>query len=104
MMLAEQHRLAYDDTVSTFLRGFEPGVGAVTIRQLLTHTSGIPDYPDLNVDHPGVTNGQILTALQKVQRLAFVPGAQVPVLQRRLRTSESHYRESFRPAIVAVSR
>jgi len=74
MMLAEQHRLTYDDPLSRFLPGFAGALGVVTIRHLLTHTSGIPDYPELNVDHPGVTNREILAALQKVQRLAFPPG------------------------------
>ena len=74
MMLAEQHRLTYDDPLSKFLPGFADAVGVVTIRHLLTHTSGIPDYPELNVDRPGVTNADILTALQKVRRPAFPPG------------------------------
>jgi CubicO group peptidase (beta-lactamase class C family) len=74
MMLAEQHRLTYDDPLSKFLPGFADPVGAATIRHLLTHTSGIPDYPELNVDRPGVTNADILAALQKVQRPAFAPG------------------------------
>ena len=68
MMLGEQRRLTYDDPLSKFLTGFANPVGAVTIRQLLTHTSGIPDYPELNVDRPGVTNAEILTALQKIQK------------------------------------
>jgi len=74
MMLVEQQRLAYDDPLSKFLPGFANAVGLVTIRQLLTHTSGIPDYPDLNVDHPGVTNDEILTALRKVPAPSFPPG------------------------------
>lgn len=74
MMLAEQHRLTYDDSLSTFLPVFADAVGVVTIRHLLTHTSGIPDYPELNVDHPGVTNGEILAALQKVPMPLFRPG------------------------------
>ena len=74
MMLAEQSRLAYEDPLSRFLPGFSDAVGVVTIRHLLTHTSGIPDYPDLNADRPGVTNAEILAALQKVQRPLFMPG------------------------------
>jgi CubicO group peptidase (beta-lactamase class C family) len=74
MMLAEQRRLTYDDPLSKFLPGFTDAVGVATIRHLLTHTSGIPDYPELNVDRPGVTNADILAASQKVQRPAFPPG------------------------------
>src|SRR5262245_43544393 len=74
MMLADQSRLTFDEPLATFLPGFSDAIGVVTIRHLLTHTSGIPDYPDLNVDHPGVTNAEILAALQKVQKPAFPPG------------------------------
>jgi CubicO group peptidase (beta-lactamase class C family) len=74
MMLADRHRLTYDDPMSKFLPGFADAVGLVTIRHLLTHTSGIPDYPELNVDRPGVTNADILAAYQKVQRPTFPPG------------------------------
>jgi N-acyl-D-amino-acid deacylase len=74
MMLAEQSRLTYDDPLAMFLPGFSDAVGTVKIRHLLTHTSGIPDYPDLNADHPGVTNAEILAALQKVWQPAFPPG------------------------------
>ena len=56
MMLAEQRRLTYDAPLSRFLPGFSKSVGAVTLRHLLTHTSGIPDYPTLDVDRPGVRN------------------------------------------------
>lgn len=74
MMLADQNRLTYDQPLSEFLPGFTDAVGRVTIRHLLTHTSGIPDYPDLNVDHPGVSNDEILAALRKVPAPTFAPG------------------------------
>jgi len=74
MMLARPGRLAYDDPLSKYLPGFTDAVGAVTLRHLLSHTSGIPDYPQLNVDHPGVTNAEILAALRKLVRPSFPPG------------------------------
>jgi CubicO group peptidase (beta-lactamase class C family) len=74
MMLADQSRLAYDNPLSTFLPGFSGAVGAATIRHLLTHTSGIPDYDGSQIDRPGVTNAEILATLQKVQRPLFPPG------------------------------
>jgi CubicO group peptidase (beta-lactamase class C family) len=74
MMLAEQRRLTYDAPLSKFLPGFSKSVGAVTLHHLLTHTSGIPDYPTLDVDRPGVRNAQILAALQRVPNPSFRPG------------------------------
>jgi CubicO group peptidase (beta-lactamase class C family) len=74
MMLGQQRRLAYDDPLSKYLPGFTEPVGAVTLRHLLTHTSGIPDYPQLDVDHPGVTNTQILDAIRKLTALSFPAG------------------------------
>jgi CubicO group peptidase (beta-lactamase class C family) len=74
MMLAEKRELNYDDTLGRFLPGFTDAVGNVTLRHLLAHTSGIPDYPDLNADRPGVTNAEIVEAIRKVQAPAFPPG------------------------------
>ena len=74
MMLAEQRLLTYDAPLSRFLPGFSKSIGAVTLRHLLTHTSGIPDYPTLGVDRPGVRNADILAALQQVRSPSFRPG------------------------------
>lgn len=74
MMLAQEGLLSYDDTLSKYVPGFTASVGAVTLRHLLTHTSGIPDYPQLNVDHPGVVNAEILAALRGVPEPSFRPG------------------------------
>jgi CubicO group peptidase (beta-lactamase class C family) len=74
MMLAEQHRLDYDDRIGKYIPGLTEAISALTIRQLLTHTSGIPDYPTLNVEHPGVTSAEVLGALKKVPKPLFPPG------------------------------
>ncbi|HEX6890360.1 MAG TPA: serine hydrolase domain-containing protein [Chryseolinea sp.] len=42
MMLKEEGRLEYDDSLSSYIPGL-PYKG-ITIRHLLTHTSGLPDY------------------------------------------------------------
>ena len=44
MMLKERGKLNYDDSVSKYL---EIPYKGITIRQLLTHTSGLPDYQDI---------------------------------------------------------
>ncbi len=104
MMLADRHRLTYDDPMSKFLPGFTDAVGLVTIRQLLTHTSGIPDYPELNVDHPGVTNGDILAAFTEGADAGVPPGAEVPILQRRLRALGLRRRAHLGPTAATVPR
>jgi CubicO group peptidase (beta-lactamase class C family) len=43
MTLVDQGRLALDDPVARFLPNFGGGSGTVTIRSLLSHTSGLPD-------------------------------------------------------------
>lgn len=47
MQLAEQKRLALDDSVGRFLPDLPPAWRRVRIRQLLNHTSGVPDHPVL---------------------------------------------------------
>src|SRR6186713_394615 len=44
MMLKEKGKLNYDDSVSKYLQIPYKGI---TIRHLLTHTSGLPDYQDI---------------------------------------------------------
>jgi CubicO group peptidase (beta-lactamase class C family) len=44
MLLANQHRLAYRDRLARYLPAFSARYGGVTVRDLLGHTSGIPDY------------------------------------------------------------
>ncbi|HJS55640.1 MAG TPA: serine hydrolase domain-containing protein [Chitinophagaceae bacterium] len=44
MMLKEKAKLNYDDSVSKYL---EIPYKGITIRHLLTHTSGLPDYQDI---------------------------------------------------------
>jgi len=81
MQLVEQGKLRLDQTLSTLLPGIrwrDPRAGQVTVRQLLTHTSGIPGY----TSEPGFaavqgrpqTQQQIL-ALIVDQPLKFTPGS-----------------------------
>ena len=63
MMLAEQKKLDYDDPVAKYLPEVSRYGAGITIRHLLTHTSGIPDVGDLGIDHPGLTNAEVLKTL-----------------------------------------
>lgn len=47
MMLVEEDRLSLDDPVEKYLHDLPGEWFGVTIRQLLTHTSGIPDYEEI---------------------------------------------------------
>lgn len=44
MKLVEEGKIALDDKLSKYVEGTPPAWRDVTIRRLLTHTSGIPDY------------------------------------------------------------
>lgn len=50
MLLAADGALRYDDSVSRFLPQLPAYARGVTIRQLLTHTSGLPAYEDFVPD------------------------------------------------------
>jgi D-alanyl-D-alanine carboxypeptidase len=46
LQLAAEGRLGLDDPIERWLPGLIPGGAVITIRQLLNHTSGLPDYAD----------------------------------------------------------
>lgn len=77
MMLVEEGKLSLDDPVSKYLDGTPRQWKKITIRHLLTHTSGIPDYINENIPplHPwlsGYDQG-VLNALAR-RPLHFAPG------------------------------
>jgi D-alanyl-D-alanine carboxypeptidase len=47
LQLAAERRLRLDDTVQRWLPGLVPNGDAISVRQLMNHTSGLPDYVDL---------------------------------------------------------
>ncbi|MET7695934.1 serine hydrolase domain-containing protein [Streptomyces sp. NPDC005483] len=44
LQLVDEGRLRLDDTVEAWLPGVVPNGDRITVRQLLSHTSGVPDY------------------------------------------------------------
>ncbi|HEV3254492.1 MAG TPA: serine hydrolase domain-containing protein [Candidatus Acidoferrales bacterium] len=44
MMLVEERKLSLDDPISKYLAGTPAAWSGITVRHLLTHTSGIPEY------------------------------------------------------------
>ena len=47
LMLAQDGRLRLDDAASRFVTELPPSARAITIRQLLSHTGGLPDHEEL---------------------------------------------------------
>ncbi|MFZ2492066.1 MAG: serine hydrolase domain-containing protein [Thermoanaerobaculia bacterium] len=76
LLLAEEGRLNLDDPVRKWLPTLPAAADAVTIRHLLTHTSGLVDYED--VIPAGTTtqlrDADVLRLLESQQRTYFVPG------------------------------
>jgi D-alanyl-D-alanine carboxypeptidase len=78
LMLVEQGKLSLDGKVTDILPGLPAAWTPVTVRHLLTHTSGIKSYTDL-FGEKKVTNSQVFTAdqilaLVKDAPLTFTPG------------------------------
>ncbi|HET6899339.1 MAG TPA: serine hydrolase domain-containing protein, partial [Vicinamibacteria bacterium] len=85
MRLVREGRLRYEDTLTRVLPGFPAYGSAVTIRHLLTHTSGLPDYETLMdaaekekgplwTPERQIRDDEVLALLQKETRGLFAPG------------------------------
>ncbi|MEL6559602.1 MAG: serine hydrolase domain-containing protein [Bacteroidota bacterium] len=74
MILKERNKLSYDDKLIQYIPEFSNFGSEITLRHLLTHTSGIPDYWDLGIGKAGLTNEDVLKSILKHQHLDFVPG------------------------------
>lgn len=77
MLLEEKGKLGFDDPVIKHLPAFP--YETVTIRHLLTHTSGLPEYFDLALAHQNtldtLTNDELLQLLADFQpKPGFEPG------------------------------
>jgi CubicO group peptidase (beta-lactamase class C family) len=76
LLLAEDGTLALDDRLRRWLPELPPATDAITLRQVLTHTSGLVDYEDLM---PARMEGQlgdadVLALLARADRTLFPPG------------------------------
>jgi CubicO group peptidase (beta-lactamase class C family) len=77
LILADQGKLSLDDALPKFFPDF-PAYGAqITIRHLLNHTSGLPDYEDhLPPGSEPVLDADVLEILKRQERGEFPPSAQ----------------------------
>ena len=85
MLLVHDGKLSYNDTLTKIFPGFPAYGGAITVRMLLTHTSGLKDYEDLyTAQFPGVEDSkisqikdaQILTLMEQQTTTDFPSGSQ----------------------------
>jgi CubicO group peptidase (beta-lactamase class C family) len=74
VMLAEEGRLGLDDPITRYLPEGGEAWRGVTIRHLLTHTSGIPDYADSTLDYRRPYSEPDLVRLASHLPLRFAPG------------------------------
>lgn len=85
LILAGDGRLSIDDRITAALPELAPPGDPITIRHLLTHTSGLSDYERVLPDgEEQVTDGEVLELLARDPRLDFRPGS-------RYRYSNSGY-------------
>ena len=88
MLLVHDGKLRYDDKLTSVFPDFPPYGKAITIRQLLNHTAGLPDYEDL-MDAAEKRNGapmwtathqiqdaEVLDLLKRETTAKFAPGSQ----------------------------
>lgn len=73
MILREQGKLSFSDRLSTYFPEFPDYADEVTIRHLMTHTSGIADHYRLGAYHPGLTNEEVRELLAGLDLLDFEP-------------------------------
>jgi CubicO group peptidase (beta-lactamase class C family) len=86
MLLVHDRKLSYDKTLAEILPDFPLYGKTITVRNLLNHTSGLPDYEDLmdaaektkgplwSPEHQ-IQDGEVLELLKKEKAGKFAPGA-----------------------------
>jgi CubicO group peptidase (beta-lactamase class C family) len=76
MILAERKKLSYDAPISKYIPEFSRSArfSKITLRVLLTHTSGIPDYGDLAINDSGLNQKGLIAALLKKEDALAKPG------------------------------
>jgi CubicO group peptidase (beta-lactamase class C family) len=76
LMLQERHALALTDPITKFFPEFPDYGKKITIRHLLTHTSGLIDYEDLISDGTTLqlSDRDVLQLVRKQNQTYFAPG------------------------------
>lgn len=83
LQLEAEHRLSLDDPIERWIPGVVPDSAGITVRQLLNHTSGLPEYADdprislpyfAGFDPPQAHSPQSLVDIAMQRGLAGAPG------------------------------
>jgi CubicO group peptidase (beta-lactamase class C family) len=74
LLLVEEGKLRLDDRLATFFPEGPASWRQITIRHLLTHTSGLPNYTDEAFDRRRDYSDKELVALAAKRPLEFAPG------------------------------
>ena len=82
MLLVHDGRLRYDERLTDIFPGFPEYGKTITVRNLLNHTSGLPDYEDLMpkadpsapVEQVQIHDDGVLQLLQQQKTTKFAPG------------------------------
>jgi CubicO group peptidase (beta-lactamase class C family) len=74
MMLKEKKKLSYEDKLSKYFPELSPNADIISIKHLMTRTSGMPDYFQLGAYKPDLTNQDVLKLLVKNKKIEFTPG------------------------------
>ena len=77
LLLVQDGKIGLDDPVRRWLPALPHATAAVTLRHLLTHTSGVVDYEDLlGEDWQGqILDAGVLRLLERADRTYFAPGS-----------------------------
>ena len=112
MLLVHDGKLHYDDHLTDIFPEFPAYGKAITIRNLLNHTSGLPDYEDLLMAKypntpddkiPQILDAGVLKLLEQQSSGKFPPGSEVGIQQLRIRRAGDDRRKSLRQAVRPVS-
>lgn len=75
MQLHEQGKIDYEQKIGKYFPELGSIGNRISVRNLLNHTSGLPDYFMMEWDAPGVTNAQIYNkVVRNLRSLEFRPG------------------------------
>src|SRR5262249_34107156 len=82
LQLVRDGRLGLDDTIGQRLPGMPPAWAGVTVRQMLNHTSGLPDYTQSSAfakqaqtNPRGFVSPTGIIDWVRADKLAFAPGS-----------------------------